>query len=223
MFPSAKARQSFLRSFPSVQEEDLNGKSTWDLLLDEVPCRILPRCAGQLRFGPPRLAMKLSDNVKLFLNDALATEGMLTSSIRLLELKWTCSGIFNMLEKKADRRTMNLSVWILVLNFFLCWTSVSSQVRKHCGFFKQNAMTLPVAIAYFRCDSLMNKICSNVALFLLVAYTDLSFSLCLVGYISSICRWAILYSKGTITEKWSLRRNITLCVIYFVVGCIIFW
>ncbi|XP_033966364.1 parathyroid hormone 2 receptor a [Pseudochaenichthys georgianus] len=32
-----------------------------------------------------------------------------------------------LLEMKAERRTMHLFVWILVLNFFLCWTSVDAQ------------------------------------------------------------------------------------------------
>lgn len=30
---------------------------------------------------------------------------------------------------KARQRTMNLFMWILVFNFFSCWTSVDAQVR----------------------------------------------------------------------------------------------
>ncbi|XP_029315723.1 parathyroid hormone 2 receptor isoform X2 [Cottoperca gobio] len=37
--------------------------------------------------------------------------------------------VFTLLEMKAHRRTMNFFVWIFVLNFFLCWTSVNAQME----------------------------------------------------------------------------------------------
>ncbi len=78
-----------------------------------------PRRAGQLSFGRTfcNFLIMWRSGSRGDLSRAL---GGLNSNERV---------IFTRLETEADRRTMNLFAWIL--NFFLCWTSVDAQVRKH--------------------------------------------------------------------------------------------
>lgn len=75
--------------------------------------------------------MKLYSNVKHLLKwCANIRRDFLSQSYGFSNSNEAIVLFFTLLEMKADRRIMNLVVWILVLNFFSCWTLVDAQVRK---------------------------------------------------------------------------------------------